>query len=311
MLPGHTSPSLALDTTLVGTTADTEEALLTPGDIPRVGADPVVDTTLLTVADELDSMTTLVATAGVLIDTRRIAHEILINLEGNLEGTVAGKLGLHVLLTRDGVRVLTVVLLAVPVKRRIASAPVLALRSDHAAVVTGGVRIALISDNTAANPVLPGAVRITTIARTAALGAAVHVLSRETDSLTSLGAVTIAHGLNSTEGPAGTTVLLVTDFLHAGARGPVVTGIEGIRGVTDLSSSEGLSPPAVDGHGLEVDTKKTASLALGHTSDGVVAGPPEGLLVVDLTDQLGADSDLLSEGDGCNDSNKDDELVHI
>jgi len=311
MLLGHTSPSLALDTTLVGATDDAEEALLTPGDIPRVGADPVVDTALLTVADQLDSMTTLVATAGVLIDTRRIAHEILINLEGNLEGTVAGKLGLHVLLTRDGVRVLTVVLLAVPIKRRIASAAHLALRSDHAAVVASGVRIALISDNTAADPVLPGAIRITTVARTAALGTAVHILSRKTDVLAELGAETIAHGLDGTEGPAGTAVLLVADVLHGGARGPVGTRIEGVRGIATLGISEGLPPPAVDGHALEVDTKKATSLALGHASDGVVAGPPEGLLVVDLTDQLGADSDLLSEGDGCNDSNKDDELVHI
>jgi len=314
-LERDTSPSLLLDTTLVVATLDAEVTLLTPGSIPRVGAKPVLDTTFLTIAHQLDGVTTLKAAAGVVIDTRRIAHEILINLEGNLEGTVGGKLGLHVLLTHDGVGLLALALVGIPVEGSVASALLLALRSDHAAgVVASAVRIAILRHDTSLDPVGPGASRLTTVAGTAvgdeAHGAAVHILSRKTDDLVLVDALTIAHGLDGTESPAGTTVLLVADVVHGGARGPLGARIEGGRGSSDLSSSELLLPPVVGAEVLQVDTKKATSLTLGHASDGVVSSLPHSLLGIDLTDELGAHGDLLSEGHRGNKSNSNDEL-HI
>jgi len=314
-LQGETSPTVALDLTLVAATLDAEEALLTPSDIPGVGADPVLDTTFLTIADQLDSVTTLKGTALVVVDTTSIAHEIGINTESNLEGTVGGKLNLVGGLTDDGVGLGTLVLVTVPVKGSVASALLLALRGDDlAGVVTSGVRIALISHNTMLDPVAPGAGRVTTIAGTAAgekaTGTAVHILSRKTDDLVLGNADTIAHRLNGTESPAGTAVLLVADLLHGSALGPGLTRIESHRGSSDLLSRElGLSP-GESAHVVKVDTKKGTSLTLGHTSDVVVSSPPGGLTGIDLTDHFGADSDLLSEGDCSNKGKSNNELVH-
>jgi len=304
-----TTPSFALNTTLIITTKDTEETVLSPVSIPGVGADPELLTIFLTIADKLDGVTTLEATSSVMIDTRRIAHEIFINFEGNFEGTVGGKLGLHVLLTADAVGLLTLALVSVPVKSSVASATLLAIRSDHAAVVTGSVRIAFIRDNTSADPVLPGTGGLTTLARTAAgesgVRAAVDIFSRESNIFVLEDILTIRHGFSSTESPAGTTVLLVTDLFHGLAVGPLFTSIEGVGGSSDFLRSEVLNSPAVGVEVLKVNTKKTTSLALGHTSDGVVSSLPGFLLVVDLTDHAGADGDWLSNGGDSNDSKKE------
>jgi len=315
-LEWDTSPSLALDAALVVTTTDAEEALLSPVVIPRVGASPVLLTILNTVADKLDSVTTLITTAGVVIDTAGVAHEISIDSESNLEGTVGGKLGLHVLLTNDGVRLGALLLVGVPVKGWITIALVGAVRSDKAAaVVTGSVRSTLLRNNTNIDPVDPSATGLTThltITATsiAGFGAAGDILSGVSADLTLSNTLTIAHGLSGTESPAGTTVLLVTDFLHGGAVRPVGTGIEFIGSIGLLGVGVLLHSPGVGVDVLHVDTKKTTSLALGHTSDVVVRSLPGGLLVVDLTDHAGADSDLLSE-DSCSNKGKNKcNLIH-
>jgi len=314
-LEWDTSPSLLLDAALVVATTDAEVALLSPVGVPRVGAKPVLHTVLLTIAHQLDSVATLKGAAGVAVDTRRVAHEILINLEGNLEGTVGGKLGLHVLLTHDGVGLLALALVAIPAKRRIASALLETLRGDDlAAVVASSVVVAVLRHDTSLDPVAPGAGRLTTLAGTAvserALGAAVHILSRETDVLTLEDAPAIAHGLDGTEGPAGTAVLLVTDLLHSGAVRPLGASIESGGGSTDLSSRVLLVPPLIGVEALEVDTEEGASLALGHAGDVVVSSLPEGLLLVNLTDNLRAHGDLLSKSHRGDKSNSNDEL-HI
>jgi len=313
-LKRDTGPGLALDTTLVVATTDAEETVLSPVGVPGVGADPVLLTVLLTVADDLDSVTTLEATSGVVVDTRRVAHEISINLEGNLEGTVGGELSLHVLLTNDRVGLGTLALVGVPVESSVASALLLALRSDHAGVVASSVRIAVIRDNTSVDPVDPSAAGLPTVAITAAgesgAAAGVDILSRESDNLVVVDAHTVTHGLSSTEGPARAAVTLVTDVLHGGAVGPLGARIEGLGGSGDLGRGELLDSPGVGTKAVHVDTKKAASLALGHTGHRVVRSLPGGLLVVDLTDHAGADSDLLSEG-SCSEKSKNEcNLVH-
>jgi len=313
-LLGDTSPGLALNATLIVATTDAEETVLSPVSIPGVGAGPELLTVLLTVADKLDSVTTLKTTSGVVIDTRAVAHEILINLKGNLEGTVGGELSLHVLLTDEGVRLGTLALVSGPIKSSVASALLLALRSDHAGVVASSVRIALIRDNTSADPVLPGATGLTTVARTTAsesgARAAVDILSRKSNILTLEDVHTIRHGFGGTESPAGATVLLVADLSHGSAVGPLGASIEGLGSSGNLSKRVFLNPPGVSMDVVEVNTKKAASLALGHTSDGVVRSLPGLLLVVDLTDHAGADGDLLSEGSDSNKSKNESNLVH-
>jgi len=313
-LERDTSPGLALDAALVASTTDAEETVLSPVGVPGVGASPELLTVLLTVADKLDSVTALIATSGVVVDTASIGHEISVDSESNLEGTVGGELSLHVLLTDDDVALGTLALVSVPVKRRIASAVLLAVRGDHAAVVASSVRIAVVRDNTLVAPVGPGAARLTTVARTAAregrVRAAVDILSRETDDLLLVDAHTIAHGLSSTEGPARAALTLITDILHGGAVRPLGASIESLGSSSDLSSRELLNPPAVGVEVLHVNTEKSTSLALGHAGDMIVGSLPGGLLLVDLTDH-GADSDLLSEGCSGKHSNNKGNLVHV
>jgi len=302
-----TSPSLALDLALVGATTDAEVTLLTPVGVPGVSAEPVLDTIAGTVAEHLNSMSTLIATAGVVIDTAGVAHEISINLESNLDGTVSGDLGLDVGLTRDSVGLGTLVLIASPGSTVLAGLG--ALGSDRG-VDTGGVRAAGIRDDTSLNPVLPGAARIATIAITAGARAAEDILRRKTKILAVLDIVTIAHSLSSTEGPAGTALTLVTDVLHGGAARPLGAGIEALRGIVDLFSRVDLPLEGVEiVDTVKVDTKEATSLALGHTSDVVVSSPPVGLDGVDLVDHLGANSDLLSEGH-CSDNSKCIDELH-
>jgi len=260
-------------------------------------------------------MTTLITTASVAVDTTSIAVEISIDSESNLEGTVGSKLGHHVVLTNDRVGLGTLTLVSVPIKSSVASATLLALRGVHASIITSSVRIALIRNNTSLDPVDPSATGLSTIAVTAARiarsRAAVDILSRETDVLTLEDTLTIAHGLSGTESPARTTVLLVADIRHGRAAWPVVTRIEFIGSIHLLSSRVFLDPPGVSVELLEVNTKKTTSLALGHTGDGVMRSLPGGLLLIDLTDHAGADSDFLSK-DGCSDKgNNKDNLVHF
>jgi len=310
----HTSPNLALNVALIVATTDTEETVLSPVSVPRVGASPVFDTVLLTIADNLDSVTTLITTAGVVIDTRGVAHEIRVDSEGNLEGTVLDELGLHAVLTIEGVGLRALVLISVPVST-IASALLLAFRSRHAGVTAGSVRIALVSHNTNIDPVGPGATRLTALARTTArpggVRAAVDIFSRKTDGEVLVDAITIAHGFSSTESPAGTALSLIADLLDGGARGPFSTSIKSSRGSSLLLLGELLDSPAVGMEVLHVDTKETTSLALGHTGNMIVSSLPHILLLVDLTDHAGADSDLFSKSDCSDNCNNKGNLVHI
>jgi len=299
-----TTPSLALNATLVGATTDAEETLLSPVGVPRVGAEPVVHTTLSTIAEQLDSVATLIATRLVEVDTASIAHEISINLEGNLEGTVGGDLGLHVSLTGDGVDLLALVLVRVPV-----DGSIIALVGAGRSGGGGGVGEALLSHDTSLLVVLPGARGIATAAGTAA-GAGEDIGGGKRSVLAGHSADTVAHGLDSTEGPAGAALPLVTDLAHGGAVGPLSAGIEGVGGIGKLVSSEVLHT-GEGGQLQEGDTKEATSLALGHAGDAVGSSPPEVLLGVDLLDHLGAHGDLLlSEGDHGENSNSNNELVH-
>jgi len=305
-LLGDATPSLALDATLVGATTDAEVTLLSPVGVPGVGAKPVLHTVGSAVAEHLNSVATLIGAAVVIVDTAGVAHEIRVDLEGNLDGTVSGDLGLDVGLAGDGVGLLTLVLLSGPV---LAVLALLGALGGGAGIDTSSVGAAGIRDNTGLDPVLPGAVGITTLAGTAA-GAAEDILRREAHVSVVLHIVTIAHGLGGTESPAGAALPLITDLLHGSAAGPLGAGIERLGSSSDLVSSVVLAADE-DGHPDVVKTKKAASLALGHASDAVVGSPPEGLLGVDLIDHLGGHSDLLlSEGDHGEHSNSNNELVH-
>jgi len=224
-----------LNTTLVSATTDAEEAVLTPAGAPRIGADPVLHAVLSAVADDLDSVSALIATCSMVVDTAGVGHEIGVDLKGNLEGTILRKLGHHIGLTRDGVVVLALVLVGVPDKGRIASALIWTARLGSRAG-----RIALLRDDASLDPVAPDAVG-PEVSHFVAVRAGVDVHHREHEIVLVLeDAHTIAHGLNCDQRPSSAGHGLSVDGLHGDALGPLLTSIEAFGGGKTLGTSVSL-----------------------------------------------------------------------
>jgi len=291
--------------------------------VPGVGNEPVLDAVVNTVAKDTDSVTTFVGARDVLVDTAGVGHEILIDGESTLARTVGGKLGHHILLTTDGVDLLTLALVRLEIDGRIIDASLLARGSgDNLAgarvsaardvVIAAGKRVldALLSDNTSTLPVVVSAGRIATIAG-ASTRAAVHILSGKDDILTVLDALTIAHRLDSTEGPAGTTIALITDHAHGLALRPLLAGIKLSGGTSTGRLAEGAKRGVlriVPGE-LLVGTEKRLDLLVGKESSGALKrGSPHILDVVDVLDGLAGSE--TSRDANC-DSNKGKNKLHL
>jgi len=98
-----TSNNGALNAALVVTTKDAESTLLAPGIIPRVDAGPIGGAVVNAPANHLDSVATKGLAGDVLVDTRGVSLEVLIDGEGNRECSLGHELLLHGILTLDGV----------------------------------------------------------------------------------------------------------------------------------------------------------------------------------------------------------------
>jgi len=284
------TPDLGLDEALVSATTDTEVTVLTPVLTPRVGDLPELLTVLNTPADKLDGMATLEGARDVVVDTASVGHEVRVDTESNLKRTVLHDISLDLSLTLESVLLLALVLVSLPVKSSVASALVLTVGSDDlAGILTSSVRIALLRDNTSLGEVGPGTAGLTTVARTAAheqvLGAGVDILGgkRNIDAIGNT--LTVAHGLSSTKGPAGTAVLLVADLSHGCAFGPVGGRVEGLGDVTELRGRIDLLVPGEGTELGEVNTEQRLTLSLGHASELGLASTPGGLTSIDVTDE--------------------------
>jgi len=289
VLSGDASPDLGLDEALVSATADTEVTSLTPVLTPRVGDLPVLLAVLDTPADKLDGVATLEGARDVVVDTASVGHEVLVDTEGDLKRTVLDDIGLDLLLTAESVVLLALVLVSVPLERGVASALLLALGSDDlAGVVASSVGVALVRHNTSVGEVDPSAAGLSTVAVTAThegvLGAGVDILGRKRDVDAEGDALTIAHGLGSTEGPAGTAVPLVADLLHGGALGPVGGRVEGLGDVTELRERIDLLVPGEGTELVKVDTEERLALSSSHAGELGLASTPGGLTGVDVAD---------------------------
>jgi len=287
--------------------------------VPGVSDEPVFDTTVNTITKDTDSMTTIITTRDVLVDTAGVSEEIFINGESTLARTVGGDLSHHISLTTDGVDLLSLSLVSLELDGRIIDASLLASRSGldlararisaaRDVVIAARKRVldALLSDNTGSLPVVVSRGRITTIARTSAR-AAVHILSRKNDILTVLDALTIAHGFNSTESPAGTTIALITDHAHGLAVGPLLTSIEflGSIGTSSLRISTKRRILRIVPGELNISTKEGLDLLLRKRSSRAVKGSsPEVLDAVDVFDIL-ASSEVGRNAHGDCDNSKD------
>ena len=75
------SVDLVVDTAVA--LLDHEGSIDTPGVVPGVNCEPVVQAVLDTPADELDCMSTQACTSLVVIHTTAVSKEVLVNCEGS------------------------------------------------------------------------------------------------------------------------------------------------------------------------------------------------------------------------------------
>jgi len=207
--------------------------------IPTVGKKPVVGAILITVTHQLDGVETNKVAANMMIDTRSVNEEVLINSNDGLTRTIESKLSLQILLTTDRVGTSTLVLVIIPGFAVLASAV-----ASRSGTIAAGARIgaardvviarreavrrAFLSDNTSLNPVVISRVGRATIAATS-IRASKHIFRGKDDITALLDADTIADGADSTESPAGTAPSLITDHAHRLAVGILLTRIIGFR----------------------------------------------------------------------------------
>ena len=82
---------------------DLEGALVTPGVVPGVDAEPVVHAVFSAPTDGLDGVTTESRAALVSVDTGLVCQEVFVDGEGRGDGTVLLDLSLDVLNTADSI----------------------------------------------------------------------------------------------------------------------------------------------------------------------------------------------------------------
>lgn len=239
---GNGTNVLVLNTAVVLASQDLEETIVTPILVPGVGNEPVGSTVLNTPAEKLDSVTAEVVTSDVLVDTRLVGHEILVDGEGDFHGTIDHKILLDILDSLGRVGLLELVLiilvgngitllalgdalgsgLGLAARLVLALAVVVAL-GEGVAVAPLLAAVLTTGRDTSALKVHPGVGEETTVATEAARGAAgQEILGGETLLVLALGgdAETVGSGLSSTEGPAGTAGGLVANLTNGGALGP-------------------------------------------------------------------------------------------
>lgn len=263
-----------LNAALVGATEDLEGTLLTPAVVPGVNAQPVRSTVLNTPANHLDGVTTKVLAGNVLVNTGGVGLEVLVDSEGNADGTLLHQLLLHVGDTLNRVRVRSEVLvLAVGdrvsglrasggtlgggvLRESIAShhtrrrGDVVSARLHRVRLAAGtlvDISVVTASDDTVLGEPVPGSGRLTTIAALGeragrASAASSSVLSGEDSGrITGGNAVTVIEGLGGTESPAGAAVTLVTNTASDGrALRPGGANIKALRDLRVLDGEGGL-----------------------------------------------------------------------
>ena len=106
---------------------DLEGSLVTPGVVPGVDGEPVVGVVLSSPADELDGVSTESGAGGVLVDSRLVGWEVLVDGEGGGDGSVGEDVLLDLVNTSDSVGGSGVVLVAGVVEGGVGLAGLLAL----------------------------------------------------------------------------------------------------------------------------------------------------------------------------------------
>lgn len=230
---------------------DLEESVVTPLVVPGVSAQPVWSTVLNSPSNDLDGMSSKGSSSGVLVDSRLVGQEVLVDGEGSLDGSVSEDLLLDLFNSSDRVRALSevlVVVVGVAVSRNTLSLAgwgwvlwqIWAWGEGSVDVVVAwweGVWLAVSrlvvevsGDQSVVDPISPGGRGVSSVASLSAEESAAgeQVLGGDLDLAGLVGgnAESVAHGLSSSESPAGSAVRLVSNFLDGLALWPLGSGVE-------------------------------------------------------------------------------------
>lgn len=249
---GKTSVDLVVDAAVAH--LDLEGTLVTPGLVPGVHAQPVVDVVIGAPADHLDGVATVGGAGLVLVDTLLVGEEIFVDGEGGGDSAVLVDLLLDVLDASDAVAgsaqdlLVTVDEVVVGLALGLADwgnlggvlAVVETLNFDVMSALRHGVVVAELTlakvtsgDGSGSGEPGPWGTNLTTVAAEGEAGCAIAASSGVSNGEKSLeitvggNAHSVVESLGGTVGPAGTAVGLVTDVVdHLEAAWPVLTSIE-------------------------------------------------------------------------------------
>lgn len=91
---GNTGDDLSLDAALVVSPSDLEESLISPALVPAVCDQPVRSAVLNSPSNNLDGVASESRASGVVVNSRLVSQEIVVDSEGSLNGTVSHDFGL-------------------------------------------------------------------------------------------------------------------------------------------------------------------------------------------------------------------------
>lgn len=327
---GESSDDGRLDSALVGSAKDLEEAGLSPVGSPGVGDEPVWRSVLSSPSDDLDGVSSEVLSGGVLVDSRLVLIEVLVDGERTLDWSVCEDLRLDggnalgdsvgggsevlVLGVGNGVSGLAAQRASWGLGLWAGSR---SAWGDWVRLASGSLVVSS-SDDSLRVPPSESLDWVSSLASVSALRSAAgqEIVWRDDRLLGSLGldADSVGDGLSGSEGPARSTGGLVTDELDGLALGPLGAGVEGgWDGGEDFSAFGGTDLVGVGGGVLSVHHTGTHLLI----RDFRVFRGEHGLGRVDVIDEglsgEGLQGGLVvegHEGNGlCAEHGKDDKFL--
>lgn len=250
---------LCLNATVIGATQDLKVTIVAPVRVPGIRNQPVGRVVLHSPSQNTNRMSSEHLSRNMLIHSRLVIDQILVDREGTLHRSIVHDLVLdlgHILAQR--VRRLAELAIIIVADLVAVLALLVALGRLSLGSITRGTRsiymvftgsdfirttalagsVGPTTDQSLAIPVRPGGTREASVAsESTGVATGDKIISRETEVLGLIGvnAVTIGHGLHCSECPTRATRALVTDLSDTGTARPLLTRVKVLG---DLSGVE-------------------------------------------------------------------------